>query len=671
MPISRVRIKNCKSIKDLLIPFNHVNCLLGENGTGKTNILKTIKYFYDNLVEKNSDDSLCDKVNPYIQSFEITFYYDFSRLKKIAESHFERISIYDDYSLNPIFKKIKNIDKKYSDQDGDIKITLNQNKNGIQKWNVPYEIRAFIKNIFPIYFSQTRHLNLINWDDLWEIIGELSKIGVAKNTSYREELEECFKNAFGERYSTILSYIKTEFVTNDIDIKAFNSNQQFANMYQLQLGGNSFKHKLEELEYFSDGINSYNYLKLLINLISKISDRKIKEPTIIIDEPEIGLHPRYIDEMVDIFSGKSDYIKILLSTHSSRIIKNLMSDSSKVNLYHISMESEYSKLKRINRFTDKRELNIVTEQESSYYFAKNIVFVEGATELELFSNKYILKLFPFLKEIDFYSYDGNSLKLKIIHPHEKNTSIPYLILLDLDQILKYDKTTSEFTIKKGDKVTNPLKEGESVKKEILYYGSKREKTYNIRKRILGIISKSKFHFDSNWGYILGESTYFNRLRNLIRIYSLQYNILPVFTTIEGALINRVNHPLVYNWLKLYKKKEAHKKAIDQIYNFKNTSAYKTTVLRLVNDGKFDNLETVNEWIGKIKDISDQNIKEIFENVAKVKNSKASGWVTDFINYFFESNISNLELTQEEEIDIFKKNFPEIYLIVTSIKTIMK
>ncbi|MFY0216284.1 hypothetical protein [Bacillus cereus] len=108
-------------------------------------------------------------------------------------------------------------------------MTLNQDKNGIQKWNVPFEVRAFMKNIFPIYFSQARHLNLINWSEIWEIIGELSKIGVAENINYKEELEECFKNAFGERYSTILNYIQNELKQNDIDIKAFNSNQQFAN----------------------------------------------------------------------------------------------------------------------------------------------------------------------------------------------------------------------------------------------------------------------------------------------------------------------------------------------------------------------------------------------------------------------------------------------------------
>ncbi|MGX5444678.1 retron Eco8 family effector endonuclease [Bacillus thuringiensis] len=667
MPINRVELKNCKSIKNIQISFNQINCLLGENGTGKTNILKSIKYFYDNLTGKKASDSLYDKANPYIQSFEITLYYDFSRLKKIAKSHLERADKLG-YKLNPIFKKISTISKKYCDQNNEMKMTLNQDKNGIQKWNVPFEVRAFMKNIFPIYFSQARHLNLINWSEIWEIIGELSKIGVAENINYKEELEECFKNAFGERYSTILNYIQNELKQNDIDIKAFNSNQQFANIYQLQLGGNSFKHKYEDLEYFSDGINSYNYLKLLINLISKISDRKIKEPTIIIDEPEIGLHPKYLDEMVDIFWEKSNHIKILLSTHSSRIIKNLISNGSEVNLYHISMKNKYSKFKKMKGFTDKRERNVVTEQEASYYFAKKIVFVEGVTELELFSNKNILNLFPFLKMVDFYSFDSNSVKIQAVHPHEKNISIPYLTLVDLDKILSYDKKKSIFNIRKGDRFVNPLKDSHAEKRELLYYGSKRKKTHVIRKRILGLTSKTNFYFDPNWGYLYGDSTYLKLLKNLIKDFCLEYNIFPVSTTIEGALININNHRLVYDWLISYKdpKKE---KDIKKIYRFEGSSIYKTTALRLVHGGKFDNVQTVNELLGKVKDISDPKIKDIFETIAKVSNSKTNGWVTDFIDHFFNTYINDRELTNEEKRGIFKRNFPELYMIVTSIRAI--
>ncbi|NIA61150.1 hypothetical protein G5716_29395 [Bacillus pacificus] len=159
------------------------------------------------------------------------------------------------------------------------------------------------------------------------------------------------------------------------------------------------------------------------------------------------------------------------------------------------------------------------------------------------------------------------------------------------------------------------------------------------------------------------------MRNLIKSYCSEYNILPVSTTIEGALINRINHPIVYKWLKTYKSNATHQKIIDDIYKFENSSAYKATILRLVHDGKFDNLQTVRQWIGKINDINDPEIKGIFEKIQVIFNSKTSGWVTAFINYFFDNYINDRELTQAEKIDIFRKNFPEIYMIVTSIKTL--
>lgn len=663
MPIKRIEINNCKSIKHLSISFNHINCLLGENGSGKTNIMKAIKYFYDNLTDKQIDDSLYDKVNPYIQSFEITIYYDFSRLVKIAESHIERHNIFG-YKLNSIFKKIKTIYKRNKNSSKEIKITLNQDKSGIQKWNVSHDIRVFLKNIFPIYFLQTRHLNLINWDDLWDVIGELSKTG-ARTNSFRSELEECFKNAFGEKYSTILNYIEKEFQKNDIEIRTFNSNQQFANIYQLQLGGNKFKHKFEDLEYFSDGVNSYNYLKLILNLISKISDRKIKEPTIIIDEPEIGLHPRYIDRMVETFFEKSDQTNLLISTHSSRIIKNLMSSSLNVSLYHISMEDRYSKLKKMKSFTDNRALNLISEEEASYYFAKSIVFVEGTTEIELFSNKYLHDLFPFLKKTEFYAFDGDNVRLKIVHPNEKNLGIPYLLIVDLDKILKYNKNTSKFVIKKGDKFINPLKDTEAQKKEAFYYGERLTKTFYTRKRIEGLIDKSKFYFHKKWGYIQGRNVYFNLLKKLIRDYCLEYNIFPVATTIEGALINQSNHPLVYEWFKNYYSKTEDKDIVDDLYNFEVSDVYQTTILRLINDGKFDNLESVKEWLDKEK------VKDLNDKIGKVKNKKTNGWVTNFMNHFFENYIDRDNLTNEDKISIFKLYFPEIFLMITSIKSVIK
>lgn len=46
MPLTRLTIKNFKSIKYCDITLSDLNVLIGENGTGKTNLLDAISYFY-------------------------------------------------------------------------------------------------------------------------------------------------------------------------------------------------------------------------------------------------------------------------------------------------------------------------------------------------------------------------------------------------------------------------------------------------------------------------------------------------------------------------------------------------------------------------------------------------------------------------------------------------
>jgi predicted ATP-dependent endonuclease of OLD family len=46
MSIVKVHIKNCKSIEDINLSFNKkMNCFIGTNNVGKTNIMKSIDFF--------------------------------------------------------------------------------------------------------------------------------------------------------------------------------------------------------------------------------------------------------------------------------------------------------------------------------------------------------------------------------------------------------------------------------------------------------------------------------------------------------------------------------------------------------------------------------------------------------------------------------------------------
>ena len=65
MPLTRLIIKNFKSIKNCDISLSELNVLIGENGTGKTNLLDAISYFYRNLTDSDISEHVFDENNHY------------------------------------------------------------------------------------------------------------------------------------------------------------------------------------------------------------------------------------------------------------------------------------------------------------------------------------------------------------------------------------------------------------------------------------------------------------------------------------------------------------------------------------------------------------------------------------------------------------------------------
>ena len=67
MPIKSISIVNFKSIRKIKLNFENnkydLHCILGKNGVGKSNILDSIKYFYDNLHPFGWAEAQCP-INP-------------------------------------------------------------------------------------------------------------------------------------------------------------------------------------------------------------------------------------------------------------------------------------------------------------------------------------------------------------------------------------------------------------------------------------------------------------------------------------------------------------------------------------------------------------------------------------------------------------------------------
>ena len=99
MPLTHIRIENFKSIKRCDLDLCNLNTLIGANGTGKTNILDALNYFYVNLTEQHIQTDIFDLNNRFSNEVNITLTFDLSDFVKISKSHTDDLSmLFDDDS---------------------------------------------------------------------------------------------------------------------------------------------------------------------------------------------------------------------------------------------------------------------------------------------------------------------------------------------------------------------------------------------------------------------------------------------------------------------------------------------------------------------------------------------------------------------------------------------
>ncbi|PEQ56894.1 hypothetical protein CN470_29360 [Bacillus cereus] len=660
--LRKVKVKNCKSIKKLDVDISKINTLIGINGVGKTTFIKCIEYFYGSLDDKKLEFTIFDQNNPYNEFSEIEMVYDFSYFSNVIEGYLSKYLLGD--VKKSLFMDYLGRLCSYVDSNNNLTIKLLINKKGKKKWfpSLPFELRKVLKTIYPFYFITTNNYNQNNWETMWEMIGELAKV---PSFNIEEDLGDFLEETYGSSFARILKIIEKELEDANIIVDSYTNQEKFLTAVKLQLGGEKLQFKYKDLSFFSEGTNSFNYLKLFCSLVNKIAEQKLKIPLLLMDEPEVGLHPKYIDNLMIDLLKNTNKNQIFIATHSSRIIKNIIKMTKDYNILHAILEDDYTNITVVNQFKDHRVKNILSDEEASYYFSDKIVFVEGDTELELFNNHNLLELFPYLRTVDFYSFKASTVNLSTIHPKARNTQIPFLIIVDNDYIFKINQDGFAQIKKGGKDYLNPLDADRFEKehiKEPFHFGDS-SNLYYLRKKINELEVENRYSYNRYWFTVYG--LHFKKFKEHIKKYCIKYNVYPVSTTIEGALINDYNLDLFKVWLISRHPNESN--YIEDLYNLSRNQSDKTSAFRLIVHGKYDTLTKIkkDEVIGTFPD----NIKKSYLLIKRLKGNydKTSGWVTDWMDYVFETIINKAELPNEKE-RLFRLYFPELYDIIKTVYT---
>lgn len=630
MAIARIIISNFKSIKKCDISVDELNVLIGENGTGKTTVLEAINYFYSNMISNSYySENIFDENNKYSNEINISIYYDLDEFVKIAKSH-TSLDPFDDFDIidySNYYHKILSIDKSKTDKY--FVVTLKQIKGKQITWNKSYEDRFILKSLFPVFFVKARELDVFNWNYIWEIIGDLVKVSNDEREKIHYQIKAVLDNK-GNKTSTKISHISEIFQDSKFGISPTTSKTFASFLVKIYFGGNEIQYKERRMSFFSTGTNAVHYLELLISLIHQLSKDKLKHPFFMIDEPELNLHHSYIDILTESISKTYDSVQYLISTHSSRLTKNIIKSLNTSKIYKVSYKNRYTYLNpiRLFSFNEPKSVYKVTDDHANAYFSKMILFVEGETELELFSNPYLKAIYRNLKYVDVFKAMSDGIIRDIMLPSKINTKIPYRILIDMDKVFFYDKKENLF------KLGDHFKGMPNQKKEQYLFHNyiiNNPTLYSQHQRIIAMCNKCKFHYYHPF-YSCRDDNFYQFIK-CIKKYFSHYDTFVCKTTIEGVLINEQTLDIALDYLKTKKNPNTHKKFKDYIDTlYKND---KINVLRLVFNGKTDFLLTLKNLNGKIPQDKLKLIQDV--NIGR----KADGWVTDFLEFFFkEIGITN-------------------------------
>ncbi|QMW02667.1 AAA family ATPase [Spirosoma foliorum] len=308
--LKRVSIQNFKSLKDVTLDLQKVNLLIGPNNSGKTNFLKALEFCYDSepfgeLFRKNK------------QAKMQFFLDDLARKKAQEESKkFKSIVFKKDnqlhISLNLLFSDIS---EPFTINWGVDARLINQNFNdkNIDSSLNEREFHSLLSALGNIQIFRPDPNKLI----------QPGPVGIGANivNADASNLVGFLDLMLGKYRRTVFNRIESDLHTcisefDEINLDDASLTEDIKNKSLKRIGLTNSK---QDITYWADELSEGTlYFLALLCIINQPNPPKL----LLLEEPEKGIHPRRIAEIINFIFGLVDDkdIQVIMTTHSPAVV---------------------------------------------------------------------------------------------------------------------------------------------------------------------------------------------------------------------------------------------------------------------------------------------------------------------------------------------------------------
>ena len=309
MKIEKVHIKNIKGIKNLELSFKkddkilNLIVLAGINGSGKTTILEAIKDFFNN---KNVNYDELEKSNINLD----IFFEDFEK-NKIEEAQKNCKDRYE-HKLEEFFYALRNCE-------------YNRKNNGEYYIDL---IAKFFENPPKIIYVPAEN----KFEEIQTYSTTLSKEYEFINTINSNVIRDIPSYIATRR--NYLATIEEDLTMKEVTNKVVNEINGIFNILELDVKLKGFSKDKKTMPIFENSaekefdINdlSSGEKQLFLRTLS-IKMLEPKNSIILIDEPELSLHPKWQQRIIEVYKKIGENNQIIVATHSPHILGSVSNEN--------------------------------------------------------------------------------------------------------------------------------------------------------------------------------------------------------------------------------------------------------------------------------------------------------------------------------------------------------